>query len=125
LRKQLQILKEFMDGLDFIAMKPDNRIIKGGRIASPLSGDPPQATVTTRALIAPGKTYALYVRGGTQATLELDLPAEKYRAEWINTKTGAVDKREDFIHSGGTKSLSSPEYREDIALRVKRSDSNP
>jgi hypothetical protein len=56
--------------------------------------------------------------GGTQATLELALPAGKYRAEWINTKTGAVDKKEDFQHNGGTKKLSSPPYREDIALRI-------
>jgi hypothetical protein len=49
------------------------------------------------------------------------MPAGKYRAEWINTKTGAVDRSEDFEHSGGRKTLVSPDYREDIALRVRRS----
>lgn len=120
LRKQLQILKEFMDGLDFVSMKPDNRVIKGGHITSPVSGDPPEAKATARALVAPGRTYAIYVRGGTQAMLEVDMPAGKYRAEWINTKTGAVDKSQDFDHTGDIKSLKSPEYREDIVLRVKR-----
>ncbi len=38
LRKQLQILKEFMDGLDFVSMRPDNGVIKGGHITAPLSG---------------------------------------------------------------------------------------
>ncbi len=48
LRKQLQILKEFMDGLDFVSMRPDNSIIKGGHIVAPLSGNPPEARVTAR-----------------------------------------------------------------------------
>jgi hypothetical protein len=122
LRKQLQILKEFMDGLDFVSMRPDNRIIQGGHMTAPLAGDPPEAKATARALAAPGQAYAIYVHGGTQATLELEMPAGKYRAEWINTKTGAVDKAEDFEHKDGRKSLVSPAYREDIALRVRRND---
>jgi hypothetical protein len=120
LRKQLQILKEFMDGLDFVAMRPDNGVIKGGRILAALSGNPPEAKATARALVAPGKTYAIYVRGGTQAALEVEMPAGKYRAEWINTKTGTVDKSEEFEHAGGSRLLASPVYREDIALRIKR-----
>jgi hypothetical protein len=120
LRKQLQILKEFMDGLDFVSMRPDNGVLKGGRITALLAGNPPEAKATARALIASGSTYAVYVRGGTQATLDMEMPAGKYRAEWINTKTGAVDKSEDFEHKDGTKSLASPAYRDDIALRVRR-----
>jgi hypothetical protein len=125
LRKQLQILKEFMDGLDFVAMRPDNGVIKGGRIVAPLSGNPPEAKVTARALVEPGKTYAIYVRGGTQAALEVEMPAGKYRAEWVNTKTGTVDKTEDFEHTGGTRTLASPAYREDIALRIRRVNAKP
>ena len=120
LRKQLQILKEFMDGLDFVAMRPDNGVVKGGHIVAPLSGDPPEAKATARALVAPGQTYAIYVRGGTQAALEVDMPAGKYRAEWVNTKMGTVDKTEEFEHTGGTRTLASQIYREDIALRVQR-----
>ncbi len=119
LRKQLQILKEFMDGLDFLSMRPDNSVIKGGHITAPLTGNPPEAKATVRALVAVGRTYAIYIRGGTQATLNLTMPAGKYRAEWINTKTGAVDKKEEFDHGGGTKKLTSPPYQEDIALRVR------
>jgi hypothetical protein len=125
LRKQLQILKEFMDGLDFVSMRPDNGVLKGGRITAALAGNPPEAKATARALVAPGRTYAMYVRGGTQATLDVEMPAGKYRAEWLNTKTGEMDKREDFEHKGGTKSLVSPAYREDIALRVKSLNAKP
>ena len=71
-----------------------------------------------RALVEPGKAYAVYVKGGVQAELALDLPRGSYRAEWVNTKTGAVDKTEDFDHDGGARKLSSPTYDEDVALRV-------
>ena len=50
----------------------------------------------------------------------LDLPAGDYQAEWVSTKTGQVEKTEDFTHAGGNRRLISPAYVEDIALRVKR-----
>ena len=52
-----------------------------------------------------------------KAELTLDLPRGSYKAEWINTKTGAADKAEEFDHDGGTRTLVSPAYEEDIALR--------
>src|SRR5205807_10145974 len=76
LRKQLQILKQFIEGFDFIKMKPDNAVIKGG---VPAGG-------TARALVDRGKAYAVYVKGGTEAKLVLDLPAGSYRAEWVDTR---------------------------------------
>jgi hypothetical protein len=125
LRKQLQILKQFMDGLDFVNMRPDNRVLKGGHITAPLAGNPPEARATARALVKPGQAYALYVRGGTQATLDVEMPADKYRAEWIDTKTGEVAKTEEFEHGGGTKQLTAPTYREDIALRIQPTNPKP
>ena len=123
LRKQLAILKEFMDGLDFVRMKPDNAVVKDGRITSPLTGGDREAAreakATVRALADPGKAYAVYVKGGVRAELTLELPRGMYKAEWVNTKTGAVDKAEDFDHDGGTRMLLSPAYQEDVALRVK------
>jgi hypothetical protein len=69
-----------------------------------------------------GQQYAIYVHGGTQVELLVDLPAGSYRAEWVNTKTGGVDKEERFDHAGGNRRLVSPDYAEDIALRVKRTE---
>jgi hypothetical protein len=120
LRKQLKVLKEFIDGFDFVHMKPDNGVIKGGRITAPLAGNPPEAKATVRALVEAGKAYALYVRGGSQAEVVLELPAGTYRAEWVNTKTGAVAKHEDIDHGGGSRTLASPAYEEDIALRLRK-----
>ena len=52
LRRQFGILRDFIHGFDFVHMKPENSIIKGG---VPTGG-------TSRALVAPGKAYAIYVR---------------------------------------------------------------
>ena len=108
LRKQLAILKTFVEGLDFIHMKPDERVIAGGL--------PEKATA--RALVKLGEAYAVYLKGGKQANLILDLPAGRYAVEWINTKSGQIDKTARFEHSGGKATLVSPEYSEDIAVRV-------
>ncbi len=51
----------------------------------------------------------------------MDLPEGQYSGVWLNTKTGSADKSENFRHSGGDKALQSPEFRNGIALRLKRS----
>jgi hypothetical protein len=52
LRRQLKILSDFIHSFDFVRMKPDNTVIKGGI--------PP--TGTARALVEPGKAMAIYIR---------------------------------------------------------------
>jgi hypothetical protein len=108
LRAQLKILKDFINGFDFVKMVPNNALIRGN--VGP--------NATARCLAQPGKAYAIYVRGGTEATIVIDLPAGRYRAEWLNTKTGQIDKAERFGHPGGGRPLASPKYSEDIALRI-------
>jgi len=41
-----------------------------------------------------------------------------YKAEWLNTKTGKIEKTEAIDHKGGALRLMSPAYTEDIALRL-------
>ena len=50
LRRQLGILKRFLDGFDFVRMKPDNAVIEK---VSP--------QLTASALVEPGKAYAVYL----------------------------------------------------------------
>jgi hypothetical protein len=107
LRGQLQALKRFIDGFDFLRMAPDDAVIRGV-----------PAGATARALAERGKQYAIYVNGGTRAELALELPAGRYRAEWIDTRSGAVERTHDLDHNGGRVVLNSPSYAEDIALRV-------
>ncbi|MBA2647732.1 MAG: cellulase family glycosylhydrolase [Pyrinomonadaceae bacterium] len=56
--------------------------------------------------------------------LKVALSAGTYKAEWINTKSGRVDKAESFTHSDGDRALLSPTYSEDIALRIKKELTN-
>ncbi len=54
------------------------------------------------------------------ASLMIDLPVGRYVAEWIDTKSGAIAKREEFKHDGGPRKLTAPDFKDDIALRIKR-----
>jgi hypothetical protein len=109
LRRQLGILKRFMNSFDFVRMKP----------------------VAPGVLAEPGKQYAVYIHHGQavkgypvdsserEAQVTLDMPAGRYRAEWVDTRTGNIAFGDDFDHPGGPRVLKGPRYAEDIALRVK------
>ncbi len=109
-RKQMKVLKDFIHGFDFLKMKPDNAIIKGGL--------PDKARA--RALVEPGRQYAIYVFGGTQANLVLEIPAGRYQAAWLNPLTGEIAKREELDHAGGAITLTSPAYVQEVALKLAR-----
>jgi len=89
-------------------MNPDNSVIK--------EGIPSGATV--RALVRKGHEYAIYIHGGNQPNLVLDLPAGDLTAEWVDTKSGRIARRESFRHEGQERTLRSPHYSKDIALRI-------
>jgi hypothetical protein len=55
------------------------------------------------------------------AELSLNLVPGSYKVEWINPKTGKVDKQEIIKSPAGFVTLVSPAYSEDIALRIKKS----
>jgi hypothetical protein len=109
LRKQLSILKQFIESFDFLQMRPDSTVIRGGL----------PVDATARALVEQGKAYAVYLKGGTHANLELEIPAGRYRAAWLNPRIGAIEKTEDVDHSGGLLTMASPPYAEDLALSLR------
>jgi hypothetical protein len=109
-RRQMKILRDFINRFDFIQMKPDPGVIQGGL---PEKGK-------ARALVEPGKQYAIYLFGGPKANLVLDLPKGSYSVEWLDPVTGLSPKKEKLKHSGGRATLTSPQYSQDIALRVTR-----
>jgi hypothetical protein len=120
LRTQLAILKGFMDDFEFMEMKPDPAVLRSQKItpATLPPGSKPPSAPTARILAEPGRQYAVYVRGGIKSELTLVLPAGRYRAEWLNPRTGKVDKAEDLRHESGNLTLASPDYVEDIAVRI-------
>ena len=107
-RKQLGYLKKFMDSFNFVAMKPDTTIYSRG-----LSGKN-KVIVLAEA----GKQYALYWMGGKQVNLEIQLPKGEYSILWLNPLNGKTEKKSSFSHSGGIAKLESPNYLEDMALRM-------
>jgi len=132
LRRQLQVLKDFVHGFDLVKMRPDASVIQGGI----------PANAVARVLAERGKAYAVYIHHGTpgfshgqssgprrdyhvaegsqQTKLELELPSGSYKVEWVGTRTGKVEKSEKIKSSGGRQTLVSPAYTEDIAVRVRR-----
>ena len=68
------MLKDFIHGFDFVRMKPDDAVVKGGL---PAKG-------RARVLAEPGKQYAVYLFGGPEARLSLAVPPGRYTAEWIS-----------------------------------------
>ncbi len=109
-RAGLQVLKTFIEGFDFVRMAPDSKVIAR---AVP-------ETTSVRALGEPGKAYAIYAHGGTKVELMLDLPAGRYDADWLNPRTGKVEKSQQLTSGGSRVNLTSPPYTEDIALRIRR-----
>ena len=104
--------RAFLEAFDLPKLKPEKGVIKGG------------APGNFRVLAERGKQYAVYVDGGSRAELQVDLPAGDYAAEWIDTRTGAKVKAEE-VSGGRVRTLKSPGYAEDIALRILRKGSAP
>ncbi len=125
LLRSLENLSRFINSFDFVKMRPDRSFV--------VDGMPAQAYY--RAISEPGKQYAMYVHhsapltggaytvipGNYRETLTVRLPAGPYRVEWIDPALGSVKASESFTHPGGNRTLSTPEYTVDVALRVKRS----
>ncbi|MCP4453180.1 MAG: hypothetical protein GY809_17095, partial [Planctomycetes bacterium] len=106
-RCSMRALQAFMARFDFIHRHPGN-----GVITQVL----PEG-MTARALVQPGKAYALYLHtagkgevvfGEGQARINLNLPPGDYKAEWVNTRTGHVNKTETFTQGAGVRILAAP-----------------
>jgi hypothetical protein len=108
LRKQLKVLSDFIHSFDFIRMKADYNVIlqSPGTFASALS--------------EPGRQYAMYIYSGSRCELKVAIPEGNYKTEWINTRDGSVLKTETRTPFSGQMILKSPEYQQDIALRITR-----
>jgi hypothetical protein len=109
LRKQLGVLKRFIEGFHFVRMRPDPSVIKAGL--------PPKGRAF--ALVEPGVAYAIYITARGPLELTIELPKGTYGAAWLHPSDGTTGNSETFRHEGGLKKLQSPEFSEDIALSIK------
>jgi hypothetical protein len=110
----MKVLRDFINSFDFVKMQPLPSVVTNKAFSG----------VTSRVLAEPGKAYAIYLASGgdkpapRQAVIGLELAAGTYRAEWVEPLTGAIGRRETVKSKKGLVVLTSPPYRDDIALKL-------
>ena len=112
LRRQLRVLREFMDSLDFVHLRPDRNA----------AAIPPHPGACY-ALVNPDETVAVYVtspRKELRSQVLLDLPKGNWRADWLHPATGEWEPPQFIEHPGGGLAVDGPGFDQDIALRVRR-----
>ena len=104
-RKQMSVLKRFIESFDFIKMKPDPDFVEG-------DGD--------YTLSEPGKQYAVFLRESKGKVLRLNLPKGEYAGSWLNPVDGSrVEISSGYSHSGGIVELRVPEsFDKGVALQI-------
>jgi hypothetical protein len=90
-------------------MKPANSVVK--RIFA--------LNDTFHAVLAnPGSVYAMYLYADELDGISLDIPFGRYRIEWVNPRTGAIEKSEEVEHSGSLLDLPYRMKNNDTAIRI-------
>ena len=103
-RRQIAILKRFVESFDFIHMTPDLDGVEGDEDYT---------------LAESGKQYAVFVRNSEGKTLRLNLPPGEYSANWLDPVQGVNTRILIFSHSGGIKELQVPStFTNGAALRI-------
>ena len=106
LRQQLRVLRAFLGGFDLARLRPDPNFVR----RSP--------GVVVRVLSDPGHAYAVYGQGRGPTSLAVALPAGRWLAEWIATEDGRTLKSSRLTATADGGSLASPEFKDDIAVRI-------
>jgi hypothetical protein len=112
-RYALRILAQFVNGLDLGHMQPDPEAVSQWL----------QYASEIHMLTDPGRVYALYLKGGNDTratTLLLDASAGRYQIDWLNPRTGESARDAAIDHNGGPLKLTTPEYTEDLAMKMVR-----
>lgn len=103
-RRQLGLLRQFMDRLDFVRMRP----------APDVALQLPEG-VRAYALAEPGQQYAVYLEGGVVPALTLQVSPGRYQVEWYDPSSGPCGNAETEI-SGDPVQLTPPCPGPDLAL---------
>ena len=107
-RKQLATLRDFMNGFDFISMKPD-------KVSFALNG----GTLAGHALLSePDKQYALYLHGGKNCQISLRMGKGNYSLVVVNPVTGEKKGPIELRSESDWVKLPIPSDFEDIAISL-------
>ena len=110
LRKQLSYLRTFIEGFDFIKMKPDSTVINNKK----LNG------AEAHVLAENGKQYAVYFYGTSDQPFEMNVASGSYEASWMNTTSGKFFNRKRVTAKDNRLTLTPPKYQHDVALKLIR-----
>ncbi|HSQ56168.1 MAG TPA: hypothetical protein VLM40_10545 [Gemmata sp.] len=110
LRKEFKYLKEFINSFEFVKMKPGRDAIR----------EPLPKGARCQVLAEAGRQYAAYFKGTPKFAFTLNLPAGKYRVEWMDVVSGRKEKTQVLTHAGGLAKFQSPEGGKEVALAVVR-----
>jgi hypothetical protein len=107
LRKQLKILKDFMESYDFVKMQPDFTTVYHSPGAE------------SQCISEPGKQYAIIFAGDEMEKVQLNLPGGNYNYQVISPFNGKPLKKGFFRQDKtGLKELSIPPFEEMVVLKI-------
>lgn len=122
LRKQLAILKRFVESTDFLRMQPQSDFVTSVKpdLTTTFMAQPDKQYVGYLHIPLPNRPKKIsdHLREGITAQLKLSLPAGTYQIHWWNTLTGDVTTMSAIKHDGGTLDLTSPAFDNDIAVKI-------
>ncbi len=108
LRRQFRILREWLESLPLLSMKPARELVRHAPGAEAV------------AMAKAGEAYAIYLTGTGGAFLLLDVPPGPYHAEWIRPEDGHLLGSGTVQHKEGLLRLPTPGFQPDAALKLTR-----
>jgi hypothetical protein len=106
LRKQFSYLKKFIEGVDFIKMRPDTDFFA-------------DATIRGNAISEHSKQYAAYfINDNNLADITVNIPSGKYRVTWVDPVSGKYFKSAVAESRNNSLMLKIPAKKEDLAIKI-------
>jgi hypothetical protein len=109
LRKQLKILRGFLESVDFVKMRPDFTVVTHA------------PGMEWQAISEPGEQYAIVFTGAAGGAIKLNVPRGRFHFEMISPFTGQKLKSGFFTNeTKGVAELVLPQFQEMVALKMVR-----
>ena len=108
LRRQLGVLRGVLASDHLASAHPDHDVVVHASGA------------VTRALSDGRGWFVIYFDGQGPSSVTLRLADARYRAEWLDTRSGAVVRAGDVRVDAGRAALTSPAFDDDLLLRIVR-----